>query len=77
MAATKKVTKRTTKKVTKKANKKIEFNKYSLYLQTLSILIVIIAITLNIVGTISLDLMLDFFCIAIIILASSLFPKRK
>ena len=56
---------------------KVEFNKYSLYLQTISILMVLISVILNITGLINTELLLDLFCIGVIILASSLFPKRK
>lgn len=71
----KEVTKKKTKKATQK--QKVEFNIYSLYLQTISILMVLVSVVLNLTGVISTELLLDLFCIGVIILASSLFPKRK
>ena len=65
------------RKSSKTVKGKVEFNKYSLYLQTISILMVLVSVILNITGLINTELLLDLFCIGVIILASSLFPKRK
>lgn len=77
--ATKKktVAKKTTKRVTKKETKKvIVFNKYSIWFQTGSLLLVIAALTLNICECIDMSIMLDLFGLSVIFLAFSLFPKK-
>ena len=79
-AAKKTVAKKTTKKattknVTKAKSEKITFNKYSLYFQALSVLLLIAAFTLNICCCIGTGLMLDLFALSVIFLAFSLFPK--
>jgi hypothetical protein len=79
MATTKKktVAKKTTKKVTRKATKKpITFNKYSIWFQTGSLLLVIAALALNICNCIDMNIMLDLFGLSVIFLAFSLFPKK-
>ncbi len=77
--ATKKktVAKKTTKRVAKKETKKvIVFNKYSIWFQTGSLLLVIAALTLNICECIDMSIMLDLFGLSVIFLAFSLFPKK-
>ena len=81
MAETKKkvATKKTVaKKVTKKKSTKkiLTFNKYSVWFQAISFLLVVIALTLNICNCIQMDLTLDFFGLSVIFLAFSLFPKK-
>ena len=82
--ATKPVAKKTTKKVSskkvvQKANKskKLTFNKFAIYFQTISILLAIAALTLNICDCIEISVMLDLFGLSVIFLAFSLFPKKN
>ena len=74
-ATAKKSTKKVTTKKTAKAGK-MTFNKYSIYFQSISMLLLIVALTLNICCYISMNVMLDLFSLSIISLAFSLFPKK-
>lgn len=68
--------KRTQKVVNKEPKKKLTFNKYSIWFQTISILLAIAALTLNICDCIEMGIMLDLFGLSVIFLAFSLFPKK-
>ena len=70
--------KKTTKKDAKNSKKKkIVFNKYAIWFQSLSIVLAIVALTLNVCDCIAMDVTLDLFCISVLFLAFSLFPKKE
>ena len=73
------VVKRSSKKIEKKQNSKkvLTFNAYSIYFQSVSIILAIAAITLNLCNCISMNIMLDLFGLSVMCLAFSLFPKRS
>ena len=73
------VAKRSSKKIEKKQNSKkvLTFNAYSIYFQSVSIILAIAAITLNLCNCISMNIMLDLFGLSVMCLAFSLFPKRS
>ena len=69
--------KKTKKAKTTSAKKKISFNKFSIWFQTISILLAIAALALNICNCIEMGVMLDLFGLSVILLAFSLFPKKE
>ncbi len=72
-------TAKTKKKVVKKVNKRkcLEFNKYSIWFQSFSMIFAIAGLALNICNCIDMNIMLDFFGLSVVLLAFSLFPKKE
>ena len=74
---TKKIVRTNKNSKVKATRKAINFNKFSIYFQSISIILAIAALTLNVCNCIDMSIMIDLFGLSVIFLAFSLFPKKS
>ena len=74
---TKKIVRTNKNSKVKATRKAINFNKFSIYFQSISIILAIAALTLNVCNCIDMSIMIDLFGLSVIFLAFSLLKKKS